>query len=247
MLESSKLNEPVLYLASNSPRRRDLLARAGWNFIPWPADIDETPADGEAPANYVLRLAAAKALAAARSVPEPGIVLAADTAVVDSALSPAAPVILGKPRDAAEAVQILTRLRGRIHQVYTAVAVVDSAALRRRKHRVDPAMDAVDSAHEDVLTDLCVSHVPMRRYSDEEIQAYVATGDPLDKAGAYAIQHAGFHPVEGFTGCIASVMGLPLCHTAHLLGLLGVPHGNGWAVACLSGPGRECPADTLAR
>jgi predicted house-cleaning NTP pyrophosphatase (Maf/HAM1 superfamily) len=314
------LNSPVLYLASNSPRRRQLLALAGWDFIPWPADIDETPLDGEAPADYVLRLAEAKARSAARGVPQAGVILAADTTVVDPNPPPGEAAILGKPRDAADAAAMLRRLRGRVHQVYTAIAAmrsgvdqaptdratspltgevgptdraaipmmgfvgpidppavsqtedqapVDQPAFYRAEGQAPTAQAAVSrtappqgerevaekpvayipawSPDGKVLMDVCVSHVPMRAYSDEEIQAYAASGDPLDKAGAYAIQHAGFHPVENFTGCTASVMGLPLCHTAHLLELLGVPPGNGRATACLSDTGLGCPAAELAR
>jgi MAF protein len=101
--------------------------------------------------------------------------------------------ILGKPTDNVEAVAMLTRLRGHTHQVYTGIA------LFRPKDGL-------------LLRDLCVTDVPMRDYSDEEIREYVATGDPLDKAGAYAIQHAEFHPVSRMDGCFASVMGLPVCH-----------------------------------
>ena len=93
---------------------------------------------------------------------------------------------------------MLRRLRSRTHQVYTGIAVM-------------PLSDG------NLLTDLCVTDVPMRAYSDEEIDAYVATGDPLDKAGAYAIQHPDFHPVESMSGCYASVMGLPLCHLTRTL------------------------------
>lgn len=228
VLESPQLNAPLLYLASNSPRRRQLLALAGWDFIPWPAGVDETPLAEETPARYVLRLAQAKAEAAAQTIPAAGIILAADTAVVDPAPPPGEPAILGKPVDSGSAAAMLRRLRNRIHLVYTGIAV-----LRSR----DQAL----------YTDLSVSSVPMRAYSDVEIDTYVATGDPLDKAGGYAIQHQGFHPVEGFSGCTASVMGLPLCHAAHLLELAGAPDGNGWAVACLADCQARCPADMLAR
>src|SRR5204863_5653183 len=100
--------------------------------------------------------------------------------------------ILGKPIDNAEAFAMLTRLRGHTHQVYTGVALLRKS-------------DGL------LLKELSVTDVPMRDYSDEEINAYIATGDPLDKAGAYAIQHPQFQPVEHMRGCYASVMGLPLC------------------------------------
>jgi len=120
------------------------------------------------------------------------IILAADTTVVDGS------DIIGKPKDSAEAVMMLTRLRGRTHQVYTGAALL----------RVSDGY---------LLTELGVTDVPMRNYSDEEINAYVATGDPLDKAGAYAIQHPEFSPVASMSGCYASVMGLPLCHVTRML------------------------------
>jgi MAF protein len=101
--------------------------------------------------------------------------------------------ILGKPRDETDAAAMLMRLRGHVHQVYTGIALLR-------------ASDGL------LLTDLCVTDVPMREYTDEEMRAYIATGDPLDKAGAYAIQHAEFHPVARMDGCFASVMGLPVCH-----------------------------------
>jgi len=206
---------------------------AGWEFTVVPADVDETPVSGEDPAAYVLRLAEAKARASAdwitarQGIPSPGIVLAADTAVVDPGPSAGGgPAILGKPSGPKEAVHMLRRLRGRAHQVYTAAAGL----------RLDG-----DASTWTVLTDLCVSHVPMRAYSDEEIRRYVDSGDPYDKAGGYAIQHPGFHPVEDFVGCTTAVMGLSLCHTAHLLERLGGPRGNDRARRCLHT--KACIAD----
>jgi MAF protein len=119
--------------------------------------------------------------------------------------------IIGKPAGPRQAVQSLRRLRGRIHQVLTAITVIDTAA--------EPPIEK---------TELVATPVPMRAYSDEEIEAYVATGNPLDQAGAYAIQYAGFQPVdlERFAGCFANVMGLPVCRLLRLLRLLaaaGVP------------------------
>ena len=186
MLESFSVTEkPSLILASTSPRRRQLLALAGWKFSVSAANVDESQHPNEAPADYVLRLAEAKARAVVGDLDQ--IVLAADTTVVDE------DVILGKPKDNAEALTMLTRLRGHTHQVYTGVA------LRRLNDGL-------------LLKDVCVTDVPMRDYSDEEILAYVQTGDPLDKAGAYAIQHPGFRPVENMSGCYANVMGLSMCH-----------------------------------
>ena len=185
VLESFSVTEkPSLILASTSPRRRQLLALAGWKFSVSAANVDESQRPNEAPADYVLRLAEAKAHALVGNADH--IVLAADTTVVDE------DVILGKPKDSAEAVTMLARLRGHKHQVYTGVALL----------RLNDGL---------LLKDVCVTDVPMRDYSDEEITAYVQTDDPLDKAGAYAIQHPGFRPVENMNGCYANVMGLPMC------------------------------------
>ncbi|HEX9840962.1 MAG TPA: Maf family protein [Anaerolineales bacterium] len=192
MLESFPVTEKhVLVLASNSPRRRQLLALAGWTFSVSAADVDESQLpQGESPTDYVLRLAETKAHTIRADADR--IVLAADTAVVDGM------DILGKPKDNAEAIAMLKRLRGYTHQVYTGVALL----------RLSDGL---------LLKDLCVTDVPMRSYSDEEIDAYVQTGDPLDKAGAYAIQHPEFHPVENMSGCYANVMGLPMCHVIRMM------------------------------
>lgn len=186
MLESLPvIGKAPLILASNSPRRRQLLALTGMPFVVSVAGVDESQFPNETPAEYVLRLAEAKARAVQAEADQ--VVLAADTTVVDGA------DILGKPEDESEAIAMLRRLRGHRHQVYTGIALL--------------------RASDDLLLkDLCMTDVPMREYSDEELQAYVATGDPLDKAGAYAIQHAEFHPVARMDGCFASVMGLPVCH-----------------------------------
>jgi MAF protein len=208
------VSESIL-LASNSPRRKELLALGGWPYHVQPADVDETPLAGELPGAYVLRLAESKARASA-GAGNSQLVLAADTTVVDGGS------LLGKPRHAAEAGEMLRRLRGRTHQVFTALAVLPASGER-------------------VLTDLCVTDVPMRAYSDAEIDAYVASGDPLDKAGAYAIQHAGFHPVESLSGCYANVVGLPLCHLANMLFRQGLPVRADLPQVCQSTLGYRCP------
>jgi MAF protein len=173
------------------------MALGGWKFHIRSTETDESRLPGEAPGTYVLRLAEGKARACAATALADQTLLAADTAVVDGK------DILGKPKDMAEAATMLRRLRGHSHQVCTGIAVL----------RVS------DGA---LVTDLCVTDVPMRDYSDDEVAAYVATGDPLDKAGAYAIQHLTFHPVEGLSGCYASVMGLPLCHLTRALRQLDI-------------------------
>jgi MAF protein len=191
-------DQPTLILASNSPRRRQLIALTGLSFVVSAANVDESTRANESPADYVLRLAETKARALQA---DPGqLILAADTTVVDGT------DILGKPADEAEAVAMLMRLRGHAHQVYTGVALL-----------------RVSDGH--LLKRLCVTDVPMRDYSDDEIRAYVATGDPLDKAGAYAIQHPEFRPVASMSGCYASVMGLPLCHVVRMLREMNV-HAN---------------------
>lgn len=186
-----KLN---VVLASNSPRRKELITLSGWICSNSPADIDETPGLNENPNDCVRRLAKEKASACINRNNE--IVLAADTIVVDNNK------ILGKPLDKKDACRMLKQLRGHSHQVMTAVALLDPITGRMEE-------------------ELCSTDVPMRNYTDAEIDDYVASGDPLDKAGAYAIQHAGFHPVENFHGCFASVMGLPLCHIKRMAKRIG--------------------------
>jgi MAF protein len=183
---------PPILLASNSPRRRQLLALGGWAFTVAASNVDESVRPNEAPAAYVRRLAEAKARAVAAHAPESQVIIGSDTTVVIDG------EILGKPVDAEDAARMLRRLRGRTHQVFTGLALLRLAD---------------DSIHAEV----CVTDVPMRAYTDDEIARYVATGDPLDKAGAYAIQHRDFNPVAGMSGCFASVMGLPLCHLTRLL------------------------------
>lgn len=204
MLEC-RLDMRSLILASASPRRRELLGLLGLPFEVRVAGIDETPEDGEAAEAYVRRVAREKAeavfnLLSPVSLPEIGdgrLVIAADTEVVIDGQ------ILGKPRDAAEARAMLAKLRGRTHQVLSAITIIDPGSGKRGEA-------------------LCCSRVPMRNYSDAELAAYAESGDPLDKAGGYAIQHEEFHPVENFNHCYASVMGLPLCHLARALRAFGI-------------------------
>jgi septum formation protein len=215
VLESFSVTErPLLILASNSPRRRQLLALTGWKFEVRAADIDESQYANESPTAYVLRLAETKALAIKADSDQ--IILAADTTVVDGT------DILGKPNDSAEAIAMLKRLRGHTHQVYTGIA------LRRMSDGL-------------LLKDLCVTDVPMRDYSDEEIEAYVQTGDPLDKAGAYAIQHPEFQPVASLDGCYASVMGLPLCHAILQMRKMDIQPNTGFFLSCETLLEYQCP------
>jgi MAF protein len=207
--------KPLLLLASNSPRRRQLLSMGGWSFAVQVADVDESQLPGESPGDYVLRLAESKARASAEHADEGQVVLAADTAVVDAG------DILGKPRDESDAVDMLKRLRGHTHQVYTGVAL-----LRLRDANFQTALTITD--------------VLMRAYSDAEIHAYIATGDPLDKAGAYAIQHEGLHPVENLAGCYASVMGLPLCKVTALFHEFGISPEARVDLRCQADLGHQC-------
>jgi MAF protein len=184
------------------------------------ADVDETLAPfGESPADYVLRLAETKARAVASQAHRDQIILAADTTVVDGQ------EILGKPKDSIEAVSMLTSLRGHAHQVYTGVALL------RLSDRL-------------LLRDLCITDVPMRDYSDEEIHSYVRTGDPLDKAGAYAIQHPQFHPVAEMRGCYASVMGLPMCHVIRLIRKMDIQPNTDFFLTCETLLEYECPVSS---
>jgi septum formation protein len=189
---------PELVLASASPRRRALLARAGVTFQVEPAEIDESPRPGESPRELVVRLAAEKARAVAERLPRggPRCVLGSDTIVV------LGEEVLGKPRDPAHARELLTRILGREHTVLTGVALLDPAgALHTR----------------------CVeSRVAMRDASVAEVSAYVATGEPLDKAGAYALQGEGRRFVARVVGSESNVIGLPLEETLALLREAGV-------------------------
>ncbi len=201
-------SQPLIILASTSPRRQELLRAIGLSFrVAPPNGVDETPLPGEAPATLVQRLSQLKAQAVAARLPllvppiknstpvepHPIIIIAADTEVAFEGQ------ILGKPGNPAAATAMLQTLRGHCHQVYSGLTVagLSSASL-------NPLQDGI------FITRLHQSQVWMRAYSDAEIAAYVASGDPLDKAGAYAIQHEGFTPVERLEGCFASVMGLPL-------------------------------------
>jgi MAF protein len=203
-----------LILASNSPRRRELLTLTGWTFSVSPADIDETPRSGEKPHDYVNRLAQEKARAC-RNL-DADMVLAADTIVVDK------DEILGKPSYRSDAFRMLRRLRGHEHSVMTAVALLDRSSGQ-------------------IEQDVCVTTVPMRNYSDAELLSYVESDDPMDKAGAYAIQNTGFHPVENFKGCFASVMGLPLCHIKRLAGCYSLPVSPDLVAECERVNQYTCP------
>ena len=189
----------MLYLASKSPRRAELLQRLGLSHRLLDVDVPEVRAPGEGAADYVRRVARDKARAGWSLVAgEPGArVLGADTEVVLDE------EVFGKPADAADAVRLLGRLVGRAHEVLTGVALV--------------ASDAPSIAQ----TRVVASRVVMRRASEDEIRRYVATGEPLDKAGAYAAQGEGRRFIEAIHGSETNVIGLPMDETLALLRAAG--------------------------
>jgi septum formation protein len=192
----------TIYLASKSPRRRELLRQAGIHFelLPLRAypldrrDVDETPFPREAPAEYVKRIARLKAEAAVRMMQTrhlpPRLVLTADTTVALDG------EIFGKPTDAAEAASMLKKLSGRTHEVLTAVAITNMREVKEALSR---------------------SEVTFRKLDESEIRQYVDTGEPLDKAGAYAIQGRAAMFISHLSGSYSGVMGLPLLETAQLI------------------------------
>jgi nucleoside triphosphate pyrophosphatase len=185
---------PVLCLASVSPRRQELLRQIGVEHVVSGADIDEAVRAGEAAADYVVRMACAKARAVhTRAAQLP--VLAADTTVVLDGL------IYAKPRDRADGMAMLGRLSGRTHRVLTAVALATAAGVAFR---------------------LSASEVRLRTVTPAECAAYWDSGEPRDKAGGYAIQGRGALFVEHLSGSYSGVMGLPLFETGELLAAAGV-------------------------
>lgn len=186
-----------LVLASSSPRRRELLSQRGFAFEIVHPDVDELMLPGESPAELAARLALAKARAGAQSAPEHAIVLGCDTIVV------LGDEVLGKPDDERHAVEMLLRIAGRTHRVLTAFAAV-----------------AGSFAAEQVGVE--ESHVTLREVARAEAEAYAASGEPLDKAGAYALQGEGARFVTRVEGSRSNVIGLPLERVEPLLRALGV-------------------------
>ncbi len=189
---------PLLCLASASPRRRELLAQIRVPHEIEPAEVDEARLPGEPPRDYVLRLARENALSVRARRPPGQPVLAADTAVVLEES------VFGKPRDEQDALEMLATLGGRTHQVLTAIALAAGA---------------------EVATALSVSAVHLRVLTELERTAYWRSGEPRDKAGAYAIQGLGAVFVERLSGSYSGVMGLPLFETAQLLQAAGIQCG----------------------
>jgi len=189
-----------LVLASASPRRAELLKQIGLEFTAQAADIDETPRPDEPADAYVERLAREKALAVAAAHPD-ALVLGSDTSVVLKG------EILGKPLNRTDACATLARLSGEVHQVITAVALA---------HRGD------------CQSCLVVTDVVFRQLGGDEINAYVASGEPMDKAGSYGIQGLGGIFVKELRGSYSAVVGLPLQQTAGLLAEAGFPVWRNW-------------------
>jgi len=185
----------MLYLASQSPRRRQLLEQIGVAFTPVDVDVPEQRAAGESPLDYVSRVARDKAQAGLAGLPPEALVLSADTEVVLDE------EVFGKPADAAAAAAMLRRLSGRTHETISVVWAVQGARA-----------ESVTS----------VSRVRFAALSDEDIAAYVASGEPFGRAGAYAIQGRGATLIEHLDGSYTGVMGLPVFETARLLRRFGI-------------------------
>lgn len=194
IIASKVLNEPpTLHLASTSPRRRELLASLGLDFDVVPVEVDESPQPGESASAMVVRLAIAKARAA--EIDAGGVALGSDTAVVVD------DHVLGKPRDEADCLRMLDLLSGRVHQVLTGVALCGP---------------------EGPATALSETDVYFREISRDEALAYWQSGEPRDKAGAYAIQGLGGAFVERIEGSYTGVVGLPVFETIELLRAAGI-------------------------
>ncbi len=223
------MNAPKVILASNSPRRQQFFHDLGIPFHAESADIDESPALNESPTELVTRLALAKALTVAERYtskaartesgpPNQRLVIGADTVVaVDG-------TILGKPANPVEARAMLIHLRARPHHVHTALAIALVVNGELMRH-----LSLVNS-----------TTVTMRAYTDDEIAVYIATGDPMDKAGAYAIQHPQFRPVQALSGCPASVMGLPAADLLSLLSAFNVTSKHAPLHVCPALTGLQC-------
>ena len=186
---------PKIILASGSPRRLELLTQLGLDFQVTPSDIPEDPLDGESPEDMTRRLSLEKASAVAGQISE-GYVIGADSTVVWQGKA------VGKPVDADDARRMLQELRDTEHQVTTGLTVVDAASGRH-------------------ITDALTSEVILRYFFDEEIEASIASGTPMDKAGAYAIQDDELKPGQMVSGCYPNVIGLPLCRLLEMLAELG--------------------------
>ena len=202
-------------LASASPRRRELMREMGLEFDIIPADVPEDPLPAESPQAMVERLSRDKALKVASTMSE-GFVIGADSTVVHLGES------LGKPLDDDEARAMLRRLRGTTHHVCTGVTVVNADTGRG-------------------VTSSMTSEITLREFTDEEIEASIATGTPRDKAGAYAVQDTEFCPASSWDGCYHNIVGLPTCRVLLMLGDLGWSAPQGWQLPEVAACGPGCP------
>lgn len=212
VLERTALPARIV-LASGSPRRTELLSDLGLDFEVKPSNVDEEVIPGESPQEMVLRLSIAKAQAVADTL-DIGYVIGADSTVVFEGRA------IGKPVDVDDARRMLRMLSGTNHCVTTGVTVIDVVSGRR-------------------LTDSMIGDVALRELSDEEIEASIASGTPMDKAGAYAIQDVELRPGELVGGCYTNVVGLPLCRLTQMLAELGCPLPPEWAMP----PQPKCKTD----
>lgn len=214
-------HQPAFILASGSPRRREFITALGIVFEIVKPDVDESLIPGEPPLAYVQRLSRVKAETVAAALPAQTTILAADTIVIlaaDTIGIDEQGEILGKPADADEAEHMLRRLRGREHLVCTAFTVMRTAHDTPRR-----------------ISGMVRTRVRLREYTDAEIAAYIASGDPFDKAGSYAIQNTAFHPVAALSGCSTNVVGLPVCAVRRALVALD------WPGITAAPEGCDCP------
>lgn len=204
-----------IILASASPRRRDLLKLLDLPFASIATESDETRVENETAPAMVERLSRLKAEAALAQFPD-SLIIAADTDVELNG------TILGKPQAACQAREMLISLRNRAHSVFTGLTLAEKNTCE---------------------TELVHTRVIMRDYSDSEIEAYIASGDPFDKAAGYAVQHRAFLPVARVDGCFANVMGLPLCRLYHALARhINLPSPR---LACIAHPEMDCSVPEL--
>ena len=207
-----------IVLASASPRRRELMEAIGLRFDITPADVNEDPLPGETPVEMVERLSRDKALKVAGSLSE-GFVIGADSTVVHNGKS------IGKPADDEKARAMLRRLRGTTHHVSTGLTVADAATGR-------------------ALTTSMTSEITLRDFTDDEIEASIATGTPRDKAGAYAVQDTALNPASSWEGCYHNIVGLPTCRLLQMLDELGWTPPAGWSLPEAAACGAGCPTVT---
>ena len=206
-----------LTLASASPRRRELMDALGLDFTVMPADLPEEPVAGESPQDMVRRLSLEKAQAVAAKM-DSGLVIGADSTVVFEGQA------VGKPRDDDEARWMLRRLSGTTHHVATGITVVDAGSGR-------------------TLSDAMTSEITLRDLTDQEIEVSIASGVPMDKAGAYAVQDTELRPAADWQGCYNNIVGLPVCRLLEMLRELGYQMPEGWTVPSGVVCGEDCTID----